>query len=108
MMYFCLLIPSLISILIINRREKLTTKDLVLKYPFYLMINNLITLVVVYIYSKRAPINIVESFNMLGFTVKYLLISTAISYVIPYIVEFIRKNLTINLDYRKKGKKHEK
>ena len=108
MMYFCLLIPSLLSIAIINRRNKLTTKELVLKYPFYVILINIISLVGLYFINKRVSINLVESFKMLGFTAKYLILSTALAYVIPYVVEFIKININISLDFKKKDKKNEK
>lgn len=108
MFYFCLLIPSLISISIINRRNKLTTKELLLKYPFYLVLINLIALTAIYFVNGRVSIDLEYSFKMLGFCVKYLGLSIVIAHVIPYVVEFIRMNISINIDFRKKDKKNEK
>ena len=108
MMYFFFFFPSLLSIAIINRRNKLTTKELVLKYPFYVILINLISLVGIYFINKRVSINLVESFKMLGFTAKYLILSTALAYIIPYIVEFVRSNITIGIEFKKKDKKNEK
>ncbi len=108
MIYFCLLFPGFISVYINSRRCDSNIKQEFFKYPLYVLLINIITLSIVYIYARGNEVSLDYNFGTLGFCLKYLIISTIIAYSLPYIVEFYRKNIKIELEYVKKDNKDEK
>jgi len=108
MIYFCLLFPSFISIYINTRRCESDIKQELFKYPLYTLLINMLSLSVVYIYARGNEVFLEYNFGTLGFCLKYLLISTINAYILPYLIEYYRKNIKIELHYIKKGKNNEK
>ena len=97
----CLFFPTFISLSIIKKRKSYSYSELIFKYPVYNVIINFALFIVIRIYIKGDIITN-SIFNNLNFCIKYLLLSVIISLSLPYIIEFICKNIEFKIEVRKR------
>ena len=96
-----LFFPTFISLYIIKKREKKSYKDLMFYYPIYNVIINFIVFLIYMIWKKTELIMISEHFLIMQFNLKYMLIASIIAAIIPYVREFVVKNISFKLEIRK-------
>lgn len=104
----CLFFPTFISISIIKRRNKQNNKEILFKYPIYNIFINLIAFLITSFYLKNNTVLFSEIFNNLSFCIKYLCLTIFISLFLPYIIEFLKKNINFKLEIKKGKTKNEK
>lgn len=102
----CTLFPAFISVLICSRKEK-DNKKLFLSYFLFSILINISSIFSIILYKRDTNIIIEQNFSYFQFCAKYLLISLVFAVIIPYIVEFVSKNLKISVEI-KKGKNEKK
>ena len=100
----CLFFPTFISIYILNNKKRRNRSELLIIYPIYNIFVNLISFIVSSLYIKD-QINIVTSFNNLNFVIKYLLLSCFWALLMPSILEFLKKNISVSSLIKKDSKK---
>ncbi len=106
--FICLFFPSFITLNIIKNRNHLSYKDLIIKYPLYNLIINLIVFVIIVLFKNEDYVVISENFNMMMFNIRYILLASIIAIIIPYIKEFLFKNIKVKLLFLKGKENNEK
>ena len=102
--FICYLFPAFISI---NIHKYLTkednTRNLVIYYGIYVLLNNLFSLLILFIKNY----NVVLDFNLINITflTKYLLLSTILSIITPYLVKIVTKNIEIDVEVNNEKKR---
>lgn len=109
MFFICMLMPASISIITekkIEKKEK-NTSELILKYLFYTFLITTIMNSLIYIFSSDKMIFYSNSTFTYDFCLKYMWISMIIAFILPYILKVISVNINIDLEIKKKrnGKK---
>lgn len=106
--FILLFFPTIISLEIIKNRTTKSNKELLMQYPVYNIIINFLTMIIVCIYKNDEIVKITEHFDVMKFSMKYLLLATIIAVIIPYIQEFITKNIRCTLEIRRTKNTNEK
>jgi len=98
--FICLFFPAFISILV-ESKKGLEVKKLALLYFLYNSIINFISILITIIYKKGIVSNVSENFDVFIFCLRYLGISIVIAFVLPYLFEFITKNISCKIEIKK-------
>lgn len=98
------LFPAVISVFIIKNRGKKEYKELLLIYPIYCIIINCLSLTIVQISHNGNALLLNDSINYVSFNIKYLVLSSLIAIIIPFIKEFIYTNIKLEVIIRKENK----
>ena len=110
--FICIFFPTFLSINVL--REKNSIQDIydgIIKYCIYNSIISTIMLLIVHIYVGFTPKIITNDFFTVSFCFKYLIISLFLSYILPNIYIYIKKNEIIKIevkDYDENQTKHKK
>ena len=104
--FICTLFPAFISVSILAKKEN-DNKKLFLSYFLYNILINISSILSIITYKKDPSLMIDLNFSYFQFCARYLLISMVFAIVIPYIVEFISKNIKLSVEI-KKGKNEKK
>ncbi len=81
--------------------------DTLLVFGRYLCLINLCSLLVLRLYFQ-GDFYFDNSIYRLNFIVKYMILNCTFSSIIPIIVAFISKNVSLKFDFKKNGKKNTK
>ena len=104
MFFICMLMPASISVITekkIEKKEK-STSELILKYLFYTFLITTIMNSLIYIFSSDKMIFYSNSTFTYDFCLKYMWISMIIAFILPYILKVISVNINIDLEIKKK------
>lgn len=93
-------------------KKKLNVKDYILIFIKYTLVINLIVFAILFLYSMGTTASINYALDNIGFIFKYLLLAIIIAIFLPIFDEYIRKNATMKINFkrfksineRKKGK----
>lgn len=99
---FLFLFPTCISMLIYNyfHKNEENIKKLILVYCSYCTFINLLVLGVINSYAD-ASFYLSDNIYRLGFIFKYLVCAVIFSIILPIVVEFINKNISFDIKFRK-------
>ncbi|MDE5865159.1 MAG: hypothetical protein K2H31_00950 [Lachnospiraceae bacterium] len=103
MSFIALFLPACISIMIRHKRNKelkWSLPESILEYAVLVMINVLISQCIV-VYIFRISEVGMSSFHSFPFFTKYLAISMIIAWVMPYLVEIVRKYFEVSFSVEK-------
>lgn len=89
-------------------KEKLSIKDYILTYVKYALFINLIVFTVLYFYSIGTVASISYALDNIDFIFKYLIIAVVLSIIIPFVDEYIKKNVSLKVNFKQVGKKDDK
>ena len=104
MFFICMLMPASISIITekkIEKKEK-STSELILKYLFYTFLITTIMNSILYIFSSDKMITYANSTFTYEFCLIYMWLSMVIAFILPYILKVISVNINIDLEIKKK------
>lgn len=95
------ILPTFISMVMndyLNKNEK-TIYDIIKTFGEYCCLNNMIAMAGVFIY-KGGNVNINQNLEMFGFVFEYFVLAIIIATILPIIIEFIKKNVSINIVFK--------
>jgi len=101
------ILPTFFALVVndkINTKEK-NLYDIIKNFGGYCCLINLVMMIILFIYIPN-DFDITEHIKRLNFIFKYFLLATILAVILPITVEFIKKNVNINLIF--KEVKHEK
>ena len=100
--------PSFISLCIIKNRENKNYKDLLFLYPIYNVFVNIISLVILFLAENRRIIYLSDNSNRIDFCFKYLILSSIVALIIPFVKDFLIKNIKLEIEAIVRKRKNEK
>ena len=107
--FILLFFPTVISLYIIRTRENKNYKDVLFLYPIYNIVINVVSFATLYFIKNRQIIYFSDNINRVDFCFKFLILSSIVALIIPYVKEFLLNNIQIEIEtiIRKKqnGKK---
>ena len=98
--FICTFFPAVVSVMILSKKEK-DNKKLFFSYFLYNILINISCIFSILLYKKDSSLIIESNFSYFQFCARYLLISLAFAVIIPYIVEFISKNIKVSIEVKK-------
>jgi len=105
--FIILFFPTFISLNLINKRNNLEYKELLLKYPVNNLMINVLSFLILYLLKGRIVILFGQVADNVGFAIKYILLASFISCLIPYVEDFLKKNINIKIKIRRLQKNEE-
>lgn len=92
--FLSIFFPSFLSLQIVKNREKINIKDLLLMYPVYCVVNNIIAFSLLIIIKNKIWI---DSFTNFSFTLKFMILASFISIITPFIKEIFSHNFIFKI-----------
>ncbi len=89
-------------------KEKLNIKDYVLMYFKYALVINFVAFTVLYFYTLGTTSSISYALDNISFIFKYLALATILSIIIPFVDEYIKKNVQLKVNFKQVSKKNVK
>lgn len=98
--FICLFFPTLISLGILERNKVLENNlySFIMNYGIYNLIINFIMLFIVCVYTGFETKLINDELFSASFCLKYIIISTVIAVLIPYVYLLMRKNMIVEVE----------
>lgn len=99
--FICLFFPTFISLSVLERIEK--PKENIKRlnnYAIYNILINLIGLLTVS-YLNGFEVKMVDSLYTILFSIKYLLLTSIIAFILPYAINYIKNNFKIKFKREK-------
>lgn len=98
----CLFFPSAISVQIVEflEKKKFNFKDVLFKWMLFVVCINLVILTLFYVVLDNANYLLNDSSFTNSFAFKYLITSVILSVILPIVYEIIRKNVSVNLEFK--------
>lgn len=106
MKWICLLLPACVSMLVINKRkgEQEASKNVLVdiwRWGVWVLINNLLTFFTL-LYVVGYDSLLMEVFESFSFSMKYTLLALIYAWIIPYMVEIVKKYISITFTIKEK------
>lgn len=95
------ILPTFIAIIMhdyLNNKEK-SIYSIIKTFAGYCCLNNLICMSVLFLY-QREQIYLNEQIDRFDFVFKYFLIACGIATILPIVIEFIKKNVSIKFVFK--------
>ena len=93
--FICLFFPAFISIANLNKKAKLEEK--VIKYFIYNIFINIVVLCFVAFSNGFKILYLGRDIFTVVFSIKYLVMASVTAFVLPYLVQFFRKNFKLKI-----------
>lgn len=106
MKWICLLLPACVSMLVIYNRKggQATSKNVIVdiwRWGVWVLINNFMTFFTL-LYIVGHDSLVVDVFDSFAFSMKYILIALVYAWIIPYMVEIVKKYISITFTIKEK------
>lgn len=99
--FILLFFPTFISLNILKNRENKDYKELLFLYPIYNIIINIPIFSILFLINRNEVFLFSQTVDSIGFCFKFLALASVVAVCIPYLKEFIKKNLVIEVEIRK-------
>lgn len=99
--FIIFILPIFIAIIVhdyLNNKEK-NIYSIIKTFGGYCCLNNLICMSVLFLYQKD-EINLNEQINRFNFVFKYFVLACITATILPIVIEFIKKNVSIKFIFK--------
>ena len=96
-----LFFPTFLSLNILKRWKNKETKELLFLYPIYNLFINLFVLICICFHHKGEILSFNETFKILNFNIKYIILAIIFAIIIPYLFEYLSKNCHVIIEIRR-------
>lgn len=101
--FICLFLPALISIKKSLKIEEKNILSIIIKYCEYNIAINFLVLMSYFILNRKKVLLVDRDMFTLKFGLEYIIIAVFLAFVLPLFIDFIKKNVKIQIEMIKKS-----
>ena len=101
--FICLFLPSFISIKRNLKKEEKNILSIIIKYCEYNIVINYLVLMSYFILNSKKVMLVDRDMFTLKFGLEYIMMAVLLAFVLPIFVDFIKKNVKIQIETIKKS-----